>query len=164
VPAASDPPGAAAFLDEFLREAVDLDEVGAHPLEHDLLVDVHHVPVADAVRVDDVHHLHAGAELAGLGDAGVDGDLRLREVLEHGGGHVAVRPGAVFLEDKDLVGGPGLLDLGDEGGGDLGAGLVGDERHPLRGLQPEADLDGVVRSADQGGIKAGRQRGGVRHV
>ena len=41
------------------REGVYLEEVGAHPLHHDALLDVDHVRMSNAVVIDDVGHLHA---------------------------------------------------------------------------------------------------------
>ena len=83
--------------------------------------------------------------------------------LAHGLRHVAVRAGAVFLKHEDIVGGAGLLDFDHEGGGDLGAGPVGDERHALVRFQLQADVDGVVRADLKGRVEGGGQRVRMRH-
>jgi len=71
--------------------AVDLFEIGTHPLHHDLLVDVDHVSMADSVPVHDRSHLNARGELAHPCLGGEDAHLRLRQIVENNLRHRAER-------------------------------------------------------------------------
>ena len=72
----------ARVLDQPLTERVDLEKVGAHPFEHDLAGDIHHVAVAHPVLVHYRGHLNARAELAALGLRAEDTHLRRGEIVE----------------------------------------------------------------------------------
>ena len=45
--------GLARALDQALAQRIDRAKIGAHSFEHDLAIDVDHVPVANAVLVHD---------------------------------------------------------------------------------------------------------------
>ena len=97
------------MLEHAGAEPIDLVIVRAHPFEHDLPVDVHHVRVPHAPAIDDVGQLHAGAELVRLHVHGEDADVAplhvrgdrraagsverpRRDVLEHERAYTARRP------------------------------------------------------------------------
>ncbi len=58
------------------------EEVRAHAFQHDLLVDVDHVGVADFAAVHDVGHLHARPQFVGLRLHGEDADLAGFQIVE----------------------------------------------------------------------------------
>ena len=100
----SDVAGGADLVEDGLGEAVDGEEVGAHPLGHDLGGDIDHVGVAHVAAVDDVSHLHAAVQLVGLDFNGEDADLRGLYVGEDGWGQVDQWARRERFEDESVPG------------------------------------------------------------
>src|SRR5436190_2030172 len=48
----------AHHLQNLAADAIDLQEICAHSLQHDLPIDVHHVRMPDAAAIYDLRHLH----------------------------------------------------------------------------------------------------------
>ena len=101
--------------------------VGAHALEHDLPVDVHHVRVAHPAAIDDVGHLHARVQLVRLDVHGEDADLALLHVGRDDRGQAGERPGRDVFEDERAIRRADRFDLVDQAGGDVLARAVGDD-------------------------------------
>ncbi len=59
--------GLPRLFDHAFAQPIDFQKVGPHALQHDVFGDVDHVPVAQPLPVDDVHHLHARPQFAALG-------------------------------------------------------------------------------------------------
>src|SRR5262249_53685347 len=57
---------AADDLYDLFAQCVHAVEVGAHALQHDLAIDIHHVSVPHAASVHDVGHLHARLQFIAL--------------------------------------------------------------------------------------------------
>ena len=138
--------GGAHALQHGLREAVDLVEICAHALGHDLAGDVDHVGVAHAAAVDDIGHLHAGAKFVGLDLDGEDRGVRALHVIEHQRGHGSDRAGRKRLQDEGVPRAADAVEFRDDGRGDLHARLVGDEGDLLRGPDVQTGGDGVARA------------------
>jgi len=100
------------------------------------------VSVAHATAVDDVGHLHAGAQLVLLNLHGEDGHGRSFHVIEDCGGHVGEGARRKVFEDEGVEGAGTFLQLGSDGGGDGFSDAVGDEGDFFVGLDAEAGEDG----------------------
>ena len=105
--------------------------------------------VAHAAAVDDVGHLHAGAQLVGLDLDGEDADLRGLHVGEDFGGHFGERARGDVFEDVGVPLAADAVELAGERGGDGEAALVGNEGDLLRGLNAQTGGDGVVRAGNE---------------
>ena len=64
--------------DQPLAELINCAKIGAHAFEHDLAVDVHHVPMSDPVMVHYRRHFGACNEFARLSLCRKNRDLRAR--------------------------------------------------------------------------------------
>ncbi len=138
--------GFAHLVEHDLGELVDFVEVGAHALRHDVGGDVDHVRVAHAPAVDDIGHLHAGAQLVLLDLDGEDGHLRRLHVFEHGLGHAVERARRELFEHERVPLAAGRFKLERDGSSNGEAGAIGDERDLLGALHLQAGRDGVARA------------------
>ena len=139
-------PGGGKHFEDAGGDLVNLTEVGAHALEHDLAVDVDHVRVTDAVTVDHFGHLHARAELPGLRLNDEQADLARGKVIENYWRHVPERAGFNLFEDPDAMrraDGPHFV---DQARGDFLRGPIGDDGDFLLRLDTQANAHGVARA------------------
>src|SRR5439155_1557576 len=81
----------------------DCAKISAHPFEHDLAIDVHHVGVADPMMVHDPRYFRARAEFARLALHCENGNLRARQIFEDCFRHELERPPGVVLEYEQAV-------------------------------------------------------------
>src|SRR5579875_859457 len=145
-------PDSARFIDDVhdaQGQLIDLVEVGAHALEHDFLFDIYHVAVAQPFAVHHFAHLHASLQLVGLRLHGEDTNLARFEIVQHGLRHIYERARSKFFEHKGVVRAAARRELRHQAGGNLFAGTVGDESDLFRGLDLQADCNGVVRTGRQ---------------
>ena len=135
--------GPARALDQALTQRIDREKIRAHAFEHDLAVDVDHVPVTNAVLVHDRGHLDARSEFAALRLRAKNTDLRSRQIFENDFRHPGERAGSVFLEHEDGVLRADLLHFQLQRGGDFPRLVVRDNRDPLFRPNAQADTHGI---------------------
>ena len=93
----------AGFFDELCADLIDFVEISPHPFEHNLLVDIHHVSMANFFPIHDVDHLSAAGQLAVLRFDCQYTYLGLLQIVQYGGGHVRRRSGHQVFEHKYIV-------------------------------------------------------------
>jgi len=98
--------------------------------------------VTHAATVNDVCHLHAGAQLIGLNLHGKDGDGGGLHIFEHNGGHVGKGARSEIFEDERIEGAAAIFQLRSDGGRNGFGHAVGDERDFLVGLNAQTGEDG----------------------
>ena len=94
-------------------------------------------------------HLHARAELVGLGPGGEDADLAFLQVFGDDWRQRGERPRRDLLEHEPAVRRAEELDFVRQRVADLGAGFIGDERHALVRLNGEADANRIAGAGEQ---------------
>jgi hypothetical protein len=145
-----------SFFNEPLTDPVHFNEISTHSFLHDLLVDVHHVSMADPVLIDHTGHLDAGTEFSGLCDRGKDARLRSSKIVQDHLRHILQRTFRILFHHEYAVFRTDLLDFVDERSSDLGTFPVRNDRDPFFLLQPETIADGVPCSIAQCCVKFDR--------
>ena len=143
--------GARHDVDDFAAERVNLVVVRAHAFQHDLPVDVDHVGVAHPAAVHDVGHLHARLQFVALHIHGKDADVAGLHVLGDLGWKVGQRTRRKIFQHEGLEGRAQLRQLLRNAGGDVAAGIVGDERDLLVRLDAQAGVDRVAGAGRESG-------------
>ncbi len=145
--------GGAHPLDNLRTQAVDLQKIRAHAFQHDLLIDVDHVGVADLAAVHDVGHLHARLQFVSLRLHGEDADLaglkiggdHLRKIRQGTRCHILQHPGAIRAAH--------CFQFAHQRGRDFQTCFVRDNGHFFGGLYAQAHAHSVARAGRQLGIK-----------
>jgi len=118
-------------LYQALAQLVHLDEIGTHSLEHDLTVDIHHVPVPDPVVIDHAGHLGSGRKLAWLALRGKNLNLRESQIVQNNFRHVAERTPGMMLKYEQTVLGADALHLLLQRCGNFPRGAIRNDCDPL---------------------------------
>jgi len=133
-------------VDHLSTQAIHLEEIGAHALQHDLAIDIHHVSVANPPAVDDIGHLHTRLEFIALGDDCKNADLARLHVVENFFWEIDQRTRRKFFENPRAVRRANGLNFMDDAGRDFGRSFIGDDRDFLFRLHAQTNVDRVARA------------------
>ena len=104
------------YLDNLGADAIHFQEVGAHAFQHDLVIDVDHVGVADLAAVDHIGHLHARLQFVGLRLHRKDADLAGFEVVHDFTRQIGQRTRRKFFQNPGPVGSAQSFQFMDDAG------------------------------------------------
>src|ERR1700674_2066525 len=137
-------------------DAIHLEKVRPHPLQHNLPIDIHHVGVAYLAPIHDVRHLHARTQFIRLRLHRKDADLAALEILNDFLWKIAKRSRRQVLQHPCAIVSPHRFQFADHAGRDFFGSLVGYDRNLLAGLDAQTNPYRVAGSGSEFRVERNR--------
>ena len=133
-------------LQQSLAEFIHQRVIGAHSLLHDFGRDSNHVRVANVPPFHNTHNIFARAEFTFERLHAQNSCVGFGERCEDLFGCAFQRTRREIFQNESVCDCSALIERVREARRDCGAGLIGDERYALAGLDRETRFDGVARA------------------